>query len=121
MTAPPGFRLNLELLGKRVREKRGKRSLREISAELDIGIAVLSRVENAKLLPDYHNFGVLCHWLGDHPGEYFIINDEDTTDPLTTQLRAAKNMSLETATAFAEIIRAAYEQVLEQTAKPGTV
>src|SRR5438105_14574831 len=105
MPVPLGYRLNLALLGSRVRERRGSRSLREVSAELDIGIAVLSRVENAKQPPDYHNFGVLCRWLGDHPGDYFLIDDNDSTDPVTVQLRAAKNLSADTAGAFAEIIR----------------
>jgi transcriptional regulator with XRE-family HTH domain len=107
------------MLGKRVREKRGKRTLRDVSTELDIGIAVLSRVENAKLAPDYHNFGILCHWLGDHPGDYFIIEDDRSTNPIAIQLRAAKVMSIETAAAFADIIRAAYEQALEQEAQKG--
>jgi transcriptional regulator with XRE-family HTH domain len=116
VTGPLGYKLDLELLAKRVREKRGNRSLRDISAELDIGIAVLSRVENSRLPPDYHNFGILCRWLGAHPGDFFIIEDNESDDSLAIQLRAAKDMSAETAEAFTEIIRAAYSQILERAA-----
>lgn len=100
-----------DLFAKRVREKRANRSLRDVAAELDIGIATLSRVENGRM-PDLHNFGILCEWLGDNPAKYFILDARDNSD-LTIQLRAAQAMSAETAGAFMEIIRAAYAQVLD--------
>jgi transcriptional regulator with XRE-family HTH domain len=115
MKTRPMYKLNLQMLAKRVREERGNRTLREIAAELDIDIATLSRVENAKLLPDYHNLGVICHWLGDNPGIYFLIEEGDSDDPITTQLRAIQSMSVETASAFMDVIRAAYETLLEQS------
>lgn len=105
-------KFNQELFAKRVREKRGDRSLRDVAAELNIGIATLSRVENGKM-PDLHNFGVLCEWLGDNPAGYFILDARDNSD-LTIQLRATQAISAETAGAFMEIIRAAYIQVLDQ-------
>lgn len=101
-----------ELFGKRVREKRGNRSLRDVAAELDIGIATLSRIENGKM-PDLHNFGVIYQWLGDDPTMYFHIDEGDTDNPITIQLRAAQAMSLKTVGAFMEIIRAAYAQALD--------
>lgn len=103
-----------ELLAKRVREKRGERSLRNLAAELQIGIATLSRVENAKW-PDVNTLGILIRWLGDDPSMYFPLpeasHDEDT---IMGQLRAAQAMSAETADAFMEIIRAAYVQLLAE-------
>lgn len=113
--------INQQLLAERVRKKRGDKTLRELEAEIGVSIAVLSRVERAKKLPDLVNFGVLCHWLGDDPTLFFIIDDHDTSDPLTVQLRAAKLMSAATAGAFADIIRAAYTQLLEQENAEQTV
>ncbi len=112
MRRPPGYKLDRQLLAQRVREKRGERSLRDLAEELGIGIATLSRIENAKL-PDFHNFGAICYWLGDNPAMYFQLDEGDNADPLTGQLRAAQNMSGETAKAFMEIIRAAYAHVLD--------
>ncbi len=105
-------RFKNELFGKRVREKRGDRSLRTVAAELGISIATLSRIENGKL-PDVYNLAEIFYWLGDNPANYFILEERDDND-LTIQLRAAQAMSAETAGAFMEIIRAAYLQVLDQ-------
>lgn len=103
-----------QLLAKRMREKRGSRSLRDIAAELDIGIATLSRIENGKL-PDLHNFGVIFQWLGDNPAIYFQVDASGhSDDQITTQLRAAQAISPETASAFMKIIRAGYAQILNQ-------
>lgn len=103
--------IKIELLAKRVREKRGERSLRDISSELGIGIATLSRIESGKL-PDLVNFGIVTNWLGDNQAMYFHT-DEHSSDSLQIQLRAAQKMSAETAAAFADIIRAAYQQALD--------
>lgn len=109
-----GYRFDAQELGKRVREKRGDRSLRAIEAEVGIPIATLSRIENAKLPPDYHNLGIICHWLGVNPGKFFIIGDSASDDSITTQLRAAQKMNAETASAFVDLFRAAYMEILEQ-------
>jgi len=111
----PGYRFDAQKLGDRVREKRGDRSLRAIAAETGIPLANLSRIENAKLSPDYHNLGVICGWLGENPGIFFIIDDSTSDDPITTQLRAAQKLSPETASAFMDLFRAAYMEILEQT------
>lgn len=42
---------NTERFAKRVREKRGTRSLRDVAAELQLGFATLSRIERGKM-PD---------------------------------------------------------------------
>lgn len=109
-----GYRFDAQELGKQVRAKRGNRSLRSIEAEVGIPIATLSRIENARLLPDYHNLGIICRWLGVNPGEFFIIDDSASDDSITTQLRAVQKMSAETASAFMDLFRAAYLEILEQ-------
>lgn len=103
-----------KLFAKRVREKRDTQSLRDLATELQISTATLSRVENGKL-PDLYNFGILVEWLGDDPKVYFYADQEDVDDPIMGQLRAAQNISAETAGAFMEVIRATYVQVLFQT------
>ena len=109
-----GYRFDAQKLGKRVREKRGDRSLRVIQAEIGISISILSRIENAKLPPDYYNLGVICGWLGENPGNFFVIENPTDDNPITVQLRAAQKMSAETASAFMDLFRAAYIEVLEQ-------
>lgn len=113
-------KFNHDLLAKRVREKRAKQSLRDLAEELQISTATLSRVENGKL-PDVYNLGILLGWLGDDPSDYFYADREDTDDPIMGQLRAAQNISVETAEAFMEAIRAAYLQVLSQASEDDKV
>jgi transcriptional regulator with XRE-family HTH domain len=106
-------KFDAKLLAKRVREKRDTQSLRDLAAELQISIATLSRIENGKM-PDLYNFGIILEWLGDSPTMYFYADPKDTDDTIMGQLRAAQNISAETASAFMEVIRAAYLQVLDQ-------
>jgi transcriptional regulator with XRE-family HTH domain len=109
-----GYRFDAQKLGKRVREKRGDRPLRVIETEIGISISILSRIENAKLPPDYHNLGVICGWLGENPGNFFVIENPTENNPIAVQLRAAQKMSAETASAFMDLFRAAYMEILEQ-------
>lgn len=104
---------NADRFAKRVREKRGTRPMRDVAAELQIGIATLSRIEHGKW-PDMHTFDLLCAWLGDNQALFFDV-DSKSDDSLSVQLRAAQAMSAETARAFMEIIRAAYAEALAQT------
>ena len=48
---------------------------------------------------------------------YFHIDEENNDNQINIQLRAVQNMSLETASAFMEIIRATYTQVLEHASE----
>jgi transcriptional regulator with XRE-family HTH domain len=59
----------LESLGALVREKRGKRKLRETAKEIGIGSATLMRVENGRI-PDVATFGKICKWLNIDPGSF---------------------------------------------------
>lgn len=114
MNKQPNMRFNGELFAKDVREKRGDKPLRDLAEELTISIATLSRIENAKMPPDAHNLGILCHWLGENPLKYYVILNPESNDPMTIQLRAAQQMSAETAAAFMDLIRVAYEEILAQ-------
>lgn len=59
----------LSSLGTMLREKRGKRPLREVAREIGIGPATLMRVENGRV-PDLTTFGKICNWLGVDPGAF---------------------------------------------------
>jgi transcriptional regulator with XRE-family HTH domain len=56
----------LESLGAMVRERRGKRTLREVAAEMGVGAATLLRVESGRI-PDVGTFGLICSWLDISP------------------------------------------------------
>lgn len=59
----------LESLGGLVRDKRGRKKLRETAEEIGIGPSTLMRVENGRT-PDIETFGKLCHWLQIDPGSF---------------------------------------------------
>src|SRR6266581_3880065 len=77
----------LESLGVMVREKRGKKKLRETAREIGIGPATLMRVENGRI-PDIETFGKLCHWLRLDPGSFlgFDSKAEPTVNTPFTSL-----------------------------------
>src|ERR1700679_2348102 len=72
----------LESLGAIVREKRGKRKLRETAREMGIGPATLMRVENGRI-PDVETFGKICKWLKIDPGTF--LGFEANASPLAGQ------------------------------------
>ena len=80
-------RRTLESLGGLVRDKRGKKKLRETAAEIGIGPSTLMRVENGRM-PDIETFGKLCHWLQLDPGSFLGFEAKEfrgvtTTSPFT--------------------------------------
>jgi transcriptional regulator with XRE-family HTH domain len=66
----------LESLGGLVRDKRGKKKLRETAAEIGIGPSTLMRVENGRI-PDIETFGKLCHWLQLDPGSFLGFEQKE--------------------------------------------
>jgi transcriptional regulator with XRE-family HTH domain len=61
-----------------VREKRGKRKLRETATEIGIGPATLMRVENGRI-PDVATFGKICKWLKTDPGSFLGFAPSDSS------------------------------------------
>ena len=111
--------LDTKALAERLKAKRGKRGLREISEEMNgIGIATLSRIENGKI-PDIETFFAICHWLQVSPSEFMKKPDGDTTtdaiDEVEGHLRADRNLDPELAHALAELMQKAYIVALEET------
>jgi transcriptional regulator with XRE-family HTH domain len=111
--------LDTKALAERLRAKRGKRGLREISEEMNgIGISTLSRIENGKV-PDVETFLAICHWLQASPSEFIKKPEGDTTtdpiDEVEGHLRADRDLDPELAHVLAEFMKRAYTVALEET------
>ena len=103
-------KLTIQVLGRRLVEKRGAKGVREIAREIGISPATLSRVERGHL-PDLETFKKICKWLGVDPGEVFGFSSSPaSSQPIpTVAVHFKKDRSLEPATAqaLAQMILAA--------------
>ncbi len=112
-------RLSLGSLGPMLKEKRHGRGLREVSAEIGISSATLSRVENGKV-PDLDTFSKICKWLGVDPSEVLGCPGKAGTERkikgnmVFAHLRADKNLDKETIQALAEMILRARKIIAER-------
>lgn len=113
------YYLDTELLAAMIRNKRGKRGLREVSSTIEnVSPSTLSRVENGKM-PDMETFLALCSWLEVSPNTLIqsqedkqpTISNLDAPEALAIQLRADKNLEPATANALAELVKAAYDNL----------
>ena len=113
------YYLDTELLAAMIRNKRGKRGLREVSSSIEnVSPSTLSRVENGKM-PDMETFLALCSWLEVSPNTLIksqedrqpTISNLDASEALAIQLRADKNLEPATANALAELVKAAYDNL----------
>ena len=75
-------RRTLESLGALVRDKRGRKKLRETAAEIDISPSTLMRVENGRV-PDIETFGRLCRWLELDPGSFLGFEPKERPGAVT--------------------------------------
>jgi transcriptional regulator with XRE-family HTH domain len=103
-------RRTLESLGALVRDKRGRRKLRETATEIGISPSTLMRVENGRI-PDIETFGRLCHWLVLDPGSFlgFESKDSGTLAPapftsISSHYKADQNPQNETVQALAKMM-----------------
>ena len=105
-------KLSLESLGELVAEKRGELGIRATAEKIGISPATLSRVENGHL-PDLINFRKLCKWL-EVDSNALLGFDTDTSRPpvAAVHFRKQQTMSLETASALAEMILAAQRALI---------
>ena len=106
-------KISLENFGPMLKKKRGGRGIREVSREIGISTATLSRVENGKL-PDLTTFPKACKWLGVNPGDVLGFKAEkidSSNQTVNAHFRAEKNISPETANALGEMILLAQKQL----------
>jgi transcriptional regulator with XRE-family HTH domain len=62
-------KVTLASFGPLVREKRGKRHLREVAKDIGISAPTLMRIESGRV-PDLETFGKVCKWLEIDPGDF---------------------------------------------------
>lgn len=104
--------LNSDLLAGMIKQKRGKRGLREIATEIgEVSPATLSRIEQGKI-PDVDTFIKLCKWL-ETSTDTFIINQKNSElksnkDHIVAHLRADRELDSSTIEMLLKMIDMAY-------------
>jgi transcriptional regulator with XRE-family HTH domain len=100
----------LESLGVMVREKRGKKKLRETAREIGIGPATLMRVENGRI-PDIETFRKICIWLKTDPNSFLGFKSDasstpaqGTTSSISAHFRADQTPKPATVNALAKMV-----------------
>ena len=106
-------KISLRALSDQLRRERGTRGVREVSAEIGISPATLSRVERGNL-PDLDTFAKICLWLKVDPAEVLGVHAQRPTKAnsrlyASAHFRADKTPSPELAKALANMILAAEE------------
>lgn len=105
--------INIRELATMIKNKRGRRGLREVAKEIgDVSASTLSRIELGKI-PDLDTFIKLCKWLGvsaDHFTKDKEREDiqESTPQIVTAHLRADRSLDPQTAEALVTMIEMAY-------------
>jgi transcriptional regulator with XRE-family HTH domain len=104
--------LNSDLLAGMLKDKRGKRGLREVSTEIGgVSTATLSRIEQGKI-PDVDTFIKLCKWL-ETPTDTFIVDHSNieiksNKDHIVAHLKAEKELESSTIQMLLKMIDLAY-------------
>jgi transcriptional regulator with XRE-family HTH domain len=104
--------LNYDLLAGMIKEKRGKKGLRDTSTEIGgVSPATLSRIEQGKV-PDVDTFIKICKWL-DTPTDTFIVNHstadiKSNKEHIIAHLRAERELEPSTVQMLVQMIDMAY-------------
>lgn len=102
-------KLNIQIIGTKLRETRGERGVRDVAEEIGISPATLSRVERGNL-PDIETFGKICSWLKLDPNEVLGVKVEEVKEERTKAMvhfRKDKTIKPDTAQALGQLILAA--------------
>ena len=111
-------KIDFPQLSKLIRAKRGKRGLRETAEEIgDLSPSTLSRIEGQRINDmAMSTYLRVCDWLEVDPADLLIASETAKSvdlpegDALELQLRAAQDLSPQTANLLAEFIRIAYRE-----------
>jgi transcriptional regulator with XRE-family HTH domain len=94
----------LEQLGRLIAARRGRMGVRAAAAEVGVGSATLSRVENGQM-PDLQTFAKICKWLELDAADFLGLRFGSDTDPAAmVHFRKQRTVSAETASSLAELI-----------------
>lgn len=111
--------MSLLRLGALLRERRGGRGIREVSKEIGISPATLTRVEGGRL-PDLATFQRMCAWLKINPNELLDVPfdategppaDDRSTPVAAVHLKASKTLPPEAAADLAQLIMVAHGEL----------
>lgn len=106
-------------LGPMLRERRGRRGVREVAQEMGISPATLTRVEAGRM-PDLETFQKICTWLKVDPARILDIPVDvtlaDTSDEISTpvaavHLRAERTLPPGAASDLAHLIVVAHREL----------
>lgn len=95
-----------------VRNKRGKRNLRDIASDIgEVSISTLSRIEQGKI-PDLSTYLKICDWLEVSPNEFDLnskVSRKNHKEEIFFHLRADQSLSQDVADALTKMIELAYK------------
>jgi len=107
--------LNIDLLSRQVKIKRGGEGLRKVAKEIDISPATLSRIEQGKV-PDVDTFIKICKWLGESTDTFTQLKKRKESrmgkNKIVAHLRADKELDPEMVNIIASLIERAYNKKL---------
>jgi transcriptional regulator with XRE-family HTH domain len=95
---------SIDDLGAKVSQHRAQNPIRKAAAEIGIGHATLSRIENGHI-PDLETFAKICAWLGEDAGSVLGMKKRD--DPVSSaavHFRSKRAPSKDTAAALGDLI-----------------
>jgi transcriptional regulator with XRE-family HTH domain len=106
-------KITIQTLGRKLIEARGIRGIREVSKEIGVSPATLSRVERGHL-PDLETFGKICKWLKIDPGQVLGVTPAAAAPRPAIAVHFRKDQVLDprTAQALANMILAAQRAIL---------
>lgn len=108
-------KITLQAVGRKLVDKRGDRGIREVSKEIGISPATLSRVERG-FLSDLETFSKVCRWLNLDPREVLgLPKPSDSSPKIGVHFRKKQTLAPKTAEALAQMILAAQRQMLHSS------
>lgn len=112
--------LDLSELGRLVRERRGKTSLRVAAEEANVSFSTLSRVE-AGAQPDLASFTNLCAWLGVPPSRFINTGPVRELSPLEeviSHLYQDPRLEPAAAESISSMLRTMYQSLAKEMSEP---
>jgi transcriptional regulator with XRE-family HTH domain len=109
-------RLDVAQLGRLLRERRGKLSLRQAAADAGVSFSTMSRVE-AGSQPDLASFTALCAWLRMPPSAFFtpvVARHREPLEDVLQHLQADPRLTQKAADAISGMLREMYDRLAEQ-------
>ena len=108
-------KVNIEELARRIRGKRGNRSLRDVAEEANISFSTLSRVEKGRV-PDLETYTNLCAWLNVSADTFTsaTVAPKSNEEKIYMHLRADPTLPADVSESLVVMIRA----MIKEHSKP---